>query len=411
MSTLFASFANPSDAERAAGALLDHGARPEDISLIANTNNYMSSDAQSRIAHEEQQAKQGISTTTASDAAMGAAKGTMVGFGVGIAAALAALFVPGIGLVLGGGALATAVAGAGAAAVAGAAAGGVAGYLEDQGVGADVATHYSNTFQSGGSILAVAIPTGDMTASEVENYLSKYGASNIATSNNPRVLMDREVVQQPVVINNNPNVDPLVIGGTPTVGHSIPTVNPVTGTVSTTAVPAATPVVETVVPTVPVTPRAVVDPVTGQVVTTPTGVVAQPGVTAPLHPTATSVDPLTGNVVRTAAVEPGAVIAAPLAGGVVAPASVDPLTGQVASATVVETAAPINHHPTIRATRLDPVTGQMLEGVMIDPLTGVEKTVFVTNGVVTDASGTVVQTSETITQTSRVIDAGRGGLL
>ena len=47
---------------------------------------------------------------------------------------IAALFVPGVGWVLGGGALASAIVGAAAATAAGAAAGGVYGYLKDQGL-------------------------------------------------------------------------------------------------------------------------------------------------------------------------------------------------------------------------------------------------------------------------------------
>src|SRR5205085_9990716 len=79
-------------------------------------------------------AKTGLSTTTPADAGVGAAKGAGIGLGVGVLAALASIFVPGFGLVAGGGALATAIAGAVGTTAAGAIAGGVHGYLKDQGV-------------------------------------------------------------------------------------------------------------------------------------------------------------------------------------------------------------------------------------------------------------------------------------
>ena len=70
-------------------------------------------------------AKHGISTTTPEDAGEGAVKGTGIGLGVGILASLAALTVPGVGLVLGGGALAAALGATALTAGAGAIAGGV----------------------------------------------------------------------------------------------------------------------------------------------------------------------------------------------------------------------------------------------------------------------------------------------
>lgn len=119
-----------------------------------------------------------ISTTTGADAASGAGKGAAIGAGAGIAAALAALFIPGIGWVLGGGALATAIAGAAAATAAGATAGGVFGYLKDQGVPDEVLVRYNETFDSGGAILAVT-PTDKVPSSTVEAVLAKYQALNV----------------------------------------------------------------------------------------------------------------------------------------------------------------------------------------------------------------------------------------
>ena len=212
MATLFASFPSFDMAEKAVGALLDQGAKPIDISLVANmppdSNMHDRAEATARVA--EADAKGGITTTTAADATIGAEKGAMLGAGAGILAALAALTIPGLGLVIGGGALVTAIVGAAGATAAGAAVGGVAGYLKDQGMGPEVVTHYSTVFEAGGAILGVAVPSGDLLPDFAEQILAKYGATNIATYHGSRSLLDSDVPKEPLVI-DNPNLDPLVI--------------------------------------------------------------------------------------------------------------------------------------------------------------------------------------------------------
>ncbi|HEY0866303.1 MAG TPA: hypothetical protein VGE01_02935 [Fimbriimonas sp.] len=129
--------------------------------------------------HTEDQAKHGISTTTGADAGAGAIKGTAVGIGVGALAALASLFVPGVGLVLGGGALAAALGGVAASAGAGAAAGAVTGYLKDQGVDEHIASDYDAAVRNGGALLAVNAPSGDCDEMRIREILDKYGATNV----------------------------------------------------------------------------------------------------------------------------------------------------------------------------------------------------------------------------------------
>ncbi len=307
MSTLFASFTNPSMAEKAAGALLDHGAAQADISIVANESYATQRVTGDGIENKQSEnaAKGGISTTTGGDAALGAAKGTMAGIGLGILAAAAAITLPGIGLVIGGGAMAAALAAAGATAAAGAAAGGVIGYLKDQGVDDQMLTHYSNSFVSGGSILAIAVPTGTLSAIEVENYLVKYGAENIATYNAARVMMDRPVTvhQEPLVV-GNANIDPIAIN----VANPVPT------------------------PVAVVTP-----PIDHSVTVTPTG---------------DFVDPLTGQVIGTV--------------GTHAPTAYEPIT--------------LAPNLLIRPTLVDPISGTVQEGMMMDPLTGLERPVRNSNG-------------------------------
>ncbi len=124
-------------------------------------------------------AKHGISTTTPEDAGEGAVKGTGIGLGVGILASIAALAVPGFGLVLGGGALAAALGATALTAGAGAIAGGATGYLKDQGVPADAAERYHGVVTAGGAVLSVAIPSGDVDQATASAVLSKYGASDV----------------------------------------------------------------------------------------------------------------------------------------------------------------------------------------------------------------------------------------
>ena len=193
MAHLYASFADAAQAEKAAGALLDYGVRKEDVSLVANDAYGHSRSATGGVATDagqqaaladdvsttETAAKHGLSTTTPEDAGEGAVKGAGIGLGVGVAAALASLLVPGVGLVIGGGALASALGGAALTAGAGAVAGGVTGYLKEQGVPDDAAQRYRGTVESGGAVLSVNVPSGNVDQATAEGVLSKYGASDV----------------------------------------------------------------------------------------------------------------------------------------------------------------------------------------------------------------------------------------
>jgi hypothetical protein len=122
----------------------------------------------------ESAGKKGITTTTIEDAADAAKKGALWGLGVGALAAVAALAVPGFGIILGGGALAAASGALAASAGAGAVAGGVVGYLKDQGVPAHDIPHYQKAVESGGAILAVQVD--ESARGPIEELLRKYGA-------------------------------------------------------------------------------------------------------------------------------------------------------------------------------------------------------------------------------------------
>ncbi len=234
--TIYAMFEDPSDAERAVGALLDHGLRRQEVSVISsnvgipshsrasdglgdappiNTEAQARSesiDAESityasrfaiesggdakgqfpltptpyetieglRVSREtESAAKQGISTTTVHDAEEGALRGTAWGASLGVIASLAAISIPGVGLVIGGGTLAIAMAAAAATAVAGAAVGAVAGFLIDQGVDLDHARGFENSLSQGGTLVSVTVPSGGVDQDEAQMILEKYGSTHM----------------------------------------------------------------------------------------------------------------------------------------------------------------------------------------------------------------------------------------
>ena len=174
METIYASFEDVEWAKQAAGALLDKGAKPENLSLIAG-----SAGAHEENKDHDKQAKEGITVTTPSDAAAAAVPGAGIGLGVGILAGLSALAVPGVGLVIGGGALAVAIAGAAGATAAGAISGGALGYLKDQGVDDDEARKLAAHLEARGAILGVHLGWKGATRHEVVEVLDKYQGRNV----------------------------------------------------------------------------------------------------------------------------------------------------------------------------------------------------------------------------------------
>jgi hypothetical protein len=235
MAHLYASFGDAVLAEKAAGALLDYGVRPEDISIVANdafaqapitqhadiseadplnqvgdrmagASEHAEGIVSGSDAHNlavpygstveagmiderdetpiyatdyETAAKHGISTTTPEDAGQGAVKGAEIGLGLGVLAGLAALFIPGVGLVYGAGALASALGAAALTAGAGAVAGGVTGYLKEQGVPGEAAQSYQSAIENGGAILNITLPSGVVDQATAEQVLVKYSAADM----------------------------------------------------------------------------------------------------------------------------------------------------------------------------------------------------------------------------------------
>jgi len=97
-------------------------------------------------------------------AASGAGTGVVLG---GIIGAGAALLIPGIGPVVSGGLLATALAGAATGAVAGGVAGGVSGALVGLGIPDVEAKYYDEQFKKGGTLMTVRADDRYNDASEI----------------------------------------------------------------------------------------------------------------------------------------------------------------------------------------------------------------------------------------------------
>jgi hypothetical protein len=156
-------------ANQACGALLDHGVKGGAIRLVVDRA-YSEAGAETH----DLAARSGVSLTTTADAGAGAIKGAGLGLLFGALGTVISLTIPGFGIVVGGGALATALAATGGSMAAGAAAGAVVGLLVDQGVPRDIAMQYRDTVSRGGAVLAVRIDD-DMDAGLVEGALDKYG--------------------------------------------------------------------------------------------------------------------------------------------------------------------------------------------------------------------------------------------
>ena len=222
LQTIYALFQDVADAERAIGALQDHGVAAANIGVAARrpaeqdeagrihagftrlTDDGAVRQGEPEIAYVPQPGtlppaalvgtvapvtpvdtplnvasvgKEGITTTTPQDAAAGAAIGSGVGLIAGLLATAAALTIPGVGLILGGGVLAAAFGATAATAVAGAAVGGVTGYLHDMGMSEHAATSVHDRLTEGDYLLTVTVDP--VRYDDIKLLLQKYNAVGV----------------------------------------------------------------------------------------------------------------------------------------------------------------------------------------------------------------------------------------
>ncbi len=220
--TIYALFQDVADAERAIGALQDHGIPAANIGVAARrpaeqeeagrirtgftrlTDDGAVGQGEPEVAYAAQPGtlppaaiantaapitsvdtpqnvatvgKEGLTTTTPQDAVAGAAVGTGVGLVAGILAAAAALMIPGVGLVLAGGALASALGAAAATTVAGAAVGGVTGYLRDMGMPEQAAASVHDRLTEGDYLVTIGVDPARYD--QIKQLLLKYNAAGV----------------------------------------------------------------------------------------------------------------------------------------------------------------------------------------------------------------------------------------
>lgn len=218
LQTIYALFQDVADAERAIGALRDHGVPDASIGIASRRaaeqdeagrirSGYMrltEDETTSAATYVPQTGtpppaaiadtvtprsdvdtaenvsaigKMGITTTTPQDAAAGAAVGSGVGLVAGLLAAAAAVMIPGVGLVLGGGILAGAFGVAAATTAAGAAVGGVTGYLRDMGMPEHAAANVSDRLREGDYLLTISVDP--VRYDDIKQLLLKYNAAGV----------------------------------------------------------------------------------------------------------------------------------------------------------------------------------------------------------------------------------------
>lgn len=154
--------ANRPSAEQIVGNLRLAGFAQEQVSLIM-------------VAQAEPEALEDVADQTgegAGEVASGVAKGAAIGGTAGLMAGLAAFAIPGIGPVLGAGAL-LALFGGGGAVV-----GGLSGAFSTENVSNQVIERYGMALREGQAVIGVSAPDAE-AAKRAEEVMTNAGASNI----------------------------------------------------------------------------------------------------------------------------------------------------------------------------------------------------------------------------------------
>ena len=158
MHTIIGIFDTPREAQRAMEMVRDSNLSLEDVSII------------SRAAEHGVSVEGGDDVSASEGATVGAVWGGVVG--------LASLVIPGVGPIIVGGALATAVASDITGALTGAVVGGVAAALiHVGGISEDEARHYESLVHSGKTL--VAVTASDAATRHVLRVLTKAGAEQV----------------------------------------------------------------------------------------------------------------------------------------------------------------------------------------------------------------------------------------
>lgn len=167
--TVVGTFDSISEASAAARDVRAAGFLPDDVNVVANNTQRVTTDVTGTTAARAAEATE----STASGAATGVLTGGALGGVAGLAASLMGLAIPGVGPILAAGPIAAALAGAGAGAVAG----GLIGGLTDMGVPEEHAQFYAEQVRRGGALVTVRVD--ESRADEAERILREHGAFDI----------------------------------------------------------------------------------------------------------------------------------------------------------------------------------------------------------------------------------------
>lgn len=169
--TVIGMFKNQKDSENAIEELKDLGYDPREMSVVM------------KEVRQAQEVARNTGVNVGESAATGATAGGVIGAIAGLLVGIGAITVPGLGPLLVGGPIATALGLTGAAAttttgaVSGMLAGGLLGALVGLGIPKEEAQKYEEQIKAGGVLLAV--PSRDARRDEVKNSLSRHNASDI----------------------------------------------------------------------------------------------------------------------------------------------------------------------------------------------------------------------------------------
>lgn len=161
---VFAIFSDRAHVEAGVDALLSHGFRREDVSILL-ADNVGTKD----FAHE-------MHTKAPEGATAGAGAGVLVGGTLGLLVGLGAIVIPGLGPLLAAGPLVAALAGAGAAGVAG----GIIGALAGMGIPEYEAKRYEGLIKQGRILLSVHCDSSDWVK-RAKDVLTNAGGDHISS--------------------------------------------------------------------------------------------------------------------------------------------------------------------------------------------------------------------------------------
>jgi hypothetical protein len=169
--TIIGMFQNQKDSENAISRLKDLGYDPKDISIVM------------KEVKQAREVAQDTGVNIGEGAAAGATTGGVIGAIAGLLVGIGAITVPGLGPLLVGGPIASALGLTGAAAttttgaVGGLLAGGLLGALAGLGIPKEEAARYEEKIKAGGILLAVA--SRDLRKDEIREVMGKYNATDI----------------------------------------------------------------------------------------------------------------------------------------------------------------------------------------------------------------------------------------